>query len=128
MFGFERLDVWHKAVNLILETDRVVKKLPRDELYSLGDQTRRAVLAISTNIAEGTGRNSKREAGYFFNVARGSTYEVASLSKVLNMKGYINEEMLEKLYLSCEEISKMLSGMIKLSQSQSQSQSRRINR
>jgi four helix bundle protein len=95
----------------------VVKKLPRSESYSLGDQIRRAVLAISTNIAEGTGRNSKKEASYFFNVARGSTYEVASLSKVLKIKGYLNEETLEKLYSSCEEISKMLSGMIKLSQS-----------
>jgi len=124
MFGFERLDVWHKAVDLILQIDEVIKKLPRSESYSLGDQIRRAVLAISTNIAEGTGRNSKKEASYFFNVARGSTYEVASLSKVLNIKGYINEEILEKLYSSCEEISKMLSGMIKLSQSPSQSQSK----
>jgi four helix bundle protein len=123
MFGFEKLDVWHKAVDLILQIDEVIKKLPKTELYSLGDQIRRAVLAISTNIAEGTGRNSKKEASYFFNVARGSTYEVASLSKVLNIKGHINEEILEKLYSSCEEISKMLSGMIKLSQSQSQSQS-----
>jgi four helix bundle protein len=123
MFGFEKLDVWHKAVDLILQIDEVIKKLPKTELYSLGDQIRRAVLAISTNIAEGTGRNSKKEASYFFNVARGSTYEVASLSKVLNINGHINEEILEKLYSSCEEISKMLSGMIKLSQSQSQSQS-----
>ena len=117
MFGFEKLDVWHKAVDLILQIDEVVRKLPKSESYSLGDQIRRAVLAISTNIAEGTGRNSKKEASYFFNVARGSTYEVASLSKVLKMKGYLNEETLEKLYSSCEEISKMLSGMIKLSQS-----------
>ena len=118
MFGFERLDVWHKAVDLILQIDEVVKKLPRSESYSLGDQIKRAVLAISTNIAEGTGRNSKKEASYFFNVARGSTYEVASLAKVITMQGYLNEETLEKLYLKCEEISKMLSGMIKLSQSQ----------
>lgn len=124
MFGFERLDVWHKAVGLILQIDEVVKKLPRSESYSVGDQIKRAVLAISTNIAEGTGRNSKKEASYFFNVARGSTYEVASLSKVITMKGYLNKETLEKLYLKCEEISKMLSGMIKLSQSQSQSQSK----
>ena len=119
MFGFEKLDVWHKAVNLIVQIDEVVKKLPKNEFYSLGDQIKRAVLAISTNIAEGTGRNSKKEASYFFNVARGSTYEVASLSKVLKIKGYLSEETFEKLYFSCEEISKMLSGMIKLSQSQS---------
>jgi four helix bundle protein len=49
---------------------------------------RRAVLAISTNIAEGTGRNSKKEASYFFNVARGSAYEVPSLSQVLKTEGY----------------------------------------
>lgn len=122
MFGFEKLDVWHKAVDLILRIDEVVRKLPKSESYSLGDQIRRAVLAISTNIAEGTGRNSKKEASYFFNVARGSTYEVASLSKVLKIKGYLNEERLEKLYSSCEEISKMLSGMIKLSQSKFHSQ------
>lgn len=120
MFGFEKLDVWHKAVDLTLQIDEVLKKLPKNEFYSFGGQIRRAVLAISTNIAEGTGRNSKKEASYFFNVARGSTYEVASLSKVLNIKGYLNEERLEKLYSSCEEISKMLSGMIKRSQSQSQ--------
>ena len=120
MFGFEKLDVWHKAVDLIIHIDEIAGKLPKNEFYFLGDQIKRAVLAISTNIAEGTGRNSKKEASYFFNVARGSTYEVASLSKVLNIKGYLNEERLEKLYSSCEEISKMLSGMIRRSQSQSQ--------
>ncbi|MCK4223571.1 MAG: four helix bundle protein [candidate division Zixibacteria bacterium] len=60
----------------------------------------------------------KRRQAIFFNVARGSAYEVASLSKVLKIKGYLNEETLEKLYSSCEEISKMLSGMIRLSKSQ----------
>ena len=118
MFGFEKLDVWHKAVDLIIHIDEIAGKLPKNEFYSLGDQIRRAVLAISTNIAEGTGRNSKKEASYFFNVARGSAYEVASLSKVLKRKGYLNEKTLERLYSSCEEISKMLSGMIKRSRSQ----------
>ena len=120
MFGFEKLDVWHKAVNLISQTDEVLKKLPKSELYSLGDQIKRAVLAISTNIAEGTGRNSKKEASYFFNVARGSVYEVVSLSKVSEMKGYLDNDAFKKLYSSCEEISKMLSGMIKLSRLYSQ--------
>ncbi len=72
MFGFEKLDVWHKAVDLTLQIDEVLKKLPKNELYSSGDQIRRAVLAISTNIAEGTGRNSKKEASYFFQCSKRS--------------------------------------------------------
>ncbi len=101
MFGFEKLDVWHKAVDLIIQIDEIIKKLPKNEFHFIGDQIRRAVLAISTNIAEGTGRNSKKEAGYFFNVARGSVYEVASLLKVLKRKGYLNEKTLERKFPKC---------------------------
>ena len=113
MFNFQNLRVWQKSVNLIAELDSMLNDLPRKEQYSLGEQLRRASLSISCNIAEGSGRKSKREAGYFYNVAKGSVYETVSLMEVIKNKGYINITEHKRIYDTCEEIAKMLSGLMK---------------
>ncbi|MFH1335588.1 MAG: four helix bundle protein [Candidatus Zixiibacteriota bacterium] len=113
MFNFQNLRVWQKSVNLIAELDSLLNDLPRKEQYSLGEQLRRASLSISCNIAEGSGRKSKKEAGYFYNVAKGSVYETVSLMEVIKNKGYINITEHKRIYDTCEEITRMLSGLMK---------------
>jgi four helix bundle protein len=113
MFKFENLQVWQKSVALIKKIDECLKGLPKKEEYSLGEQLRRAVLSISTNIAEGSGRNSKKEAIYFYNIAKGSVYETVSLLKVMREKEHLSEDDYRSSYGDCEEIAKMLSGLMR---------------
>ena len=113
MFNFQNLKVWQKSVNLIAKLDFLLDDLPRKEQFSLGEQMRRAGLSISCNIAEGSGRKSRKEAVYFYNVAKGSVYETVSLLEVMRNKRYVSVSEHERIYEICEEIAKMLSGLMK---------------
>lgn len=64
-FKFERLEVWKSSIAFADEIFSVADQLPREYRSSLGDQSRRAVLSIPTNIAEGAGRDSSKEQAYF---------------------------------------------------------------
>ena len=112
MFKFERLEVWKKAVDLYEKISLLSRNLAQRDQYSLGEQIRRASLSVSTNIAEGTGREGEKEAKYFYNVSKGSVYEVVSLLFVMRSQGYINEENHAALYNQCDEIARMLSGLL----------------
>ena len=113
MFKFERLEVWKKAVALYERAAFLSRTVDQKDQFSLGDQLRRASLSISTNIAEGTGREGEKEAKYFFNVAKGSVYEVVSLVYVMRLRGYVSEVQYKGLYDECDEVAKMLSGILR---------------
>ena len=113
MFKFERLDVWQKAVRLYEQVSSLSMVIDRKDQFSLGEQIRRASLSISTNIAEGTGREGEKEARYFFNVAKGSVYEIVSLLRIMQLRQYISEKDYKTLYDQCDEIAKMLTGLLK---------------
>jgi len=112
MFKFEKLEEWKKALALYQKVSELTDSISQREQFSLGEQTRRAALSISSNIAEGTGRERDKEAYYFFNIAKGSIYEVVSLLYVLKEKGYLKAQEHEVLYEQCDEIAKMLSGLL----------------
>jgi four helix bundle protein len=78
----------------------------------LEDQIRRAALSVSTNIAEGTGRESEKGGGCFFNVAKGATYEVASLLYIMRTRCSLLDKDQKRLYEDCDEIAKMLTGLL----------------
>ena len=65
MQDFKRLKVWERAHQLTLEVYSISKKFPRDELFALTNQIRRASFSVAANIAEGSGRISKKEFAYF---------------------------------------------------------------
>ena len=113
MFKFERLQVWKKAVALYQKVSELTEFISQREQFSLGEQARRAALSISSNIAEGTGREGDKEAKYFFNIAKGSVYEVVSLLYVMKEKGYLQAQQHKALYAQCDEIAKMLSGLLR---------------
>ena len=70
-------------------------------------------MSISTNIAEGTGRDSQRQSSYFYNIAKGSVYEVVSLLHVCKKQNYLQEDQFQKLYVQCDEIARMITGLLK---------------
>lgn len=86
MFKFESLEVWKKSVSLYEKVSQISNDISQMDQYSLGEQLRRAALSISTNIAEGTGREGNKEAKYFFSIAKGSVYEVVSLLHIMRHK------------------------------------------
>ena len=112
MFPFERLEVWKKSVVFAEEVLKFTDGIDRRDSYSLGEQLRRAVIQISNNIAEGGGRNSKKEKIYFYNIAKGSVYEVVNLLEICKRRQHLKEEDHAHLYSEAEEIAKMLSGLM----------------
>ena len=70
MFKFEKLEVWKKSVALYEKVSEISNSIDQRDQFPLGEQIRRAALSISTNIAEGTGREGDREAKYFLNVVK----------------------------------------------------------
>ena len=113
MFKFEQLDVWRLAVELYDEVSALADRLPPREQYSLGDQLRRAGLSVSANIAEGSGREGEREEKHFYNIAKGSTYETVSLLVVAKRRGHLDAISYDGLYRRCDQIARMLSGLIR---------------
>jgi len=74
--NYRDLIVWQKAMDLTVEIYRIAKKLPKEELFSLSDQMRRAAVSIPSNIAEGNGRQTKGEFQHFLRIAKGSAAEL----------------------------------------------------
>lgn len=96
-FRFERLECWQDARALNREIYRQTRTFPKDELYALTSQIRRGSTSISSNIAEGSGRNSDKDFAHFLEQAYGSAMEVASLLYLALDENYINESDADRL-------------------------------
>ena len=113
MFGFERLEVWKKSVDLCEQLLILADRLGSRDRYSLGEQLRRAAISVSNNIAEGGARNNRKEKVYFYNIARGSVYEIVNLLEVCKRRKHLCEKGHTSFYQKAEEIARMLSGLIR---------------
>lgn len=111
MRGYRDLRAWQEAMNLVTEVYRVTRTFPKDELYALVSQLRRAAVSIPSNLAEGHGRNSRNEFRQFIGQARGSLSEVETQLEIAKNLGYINSETLETLLKQAEGVGKMLTGL-----------------
>lgn len=113
MFNFEKLDVWHKALDFadLIYTD--TRGFPADERFGLTNQMRRAAVSISSNIAEGSSRSSKTDFARFIEIANGSLFEVVSQAFIAKRQGFLKDEQFQKLYRAAEEQSRMQSGLRK---------------
>ena len=112
MKDFRNLKVWEKAHQLTLKIYKVTEEFPREELYGLTSQIRRACVSIPTNIAEGCVRSSDADFSRFLYIAVGSTSELEYLILLsMDLKIIKNEVHLE-LNNEINEIKKMLISMI----------------
>jgi four helix bundle protein len=112
MRSFKDLKVWQKGHELTLSIYRATKSLPRDEMYGLMSQLRRACASIPANIAEGCGRTGKAELGRFLQVAMGSASELEYhllLARDLTM---LSESEYRSLEGQVVEVKRMLSAFI----------------
>ena len=110
-FSFETLEVYKEARILVKGIYLLQNKFPREEKYALGDQIRRSSTSITSNIAEGSGRNSLKEKIHFIEIAFGSMTE--SFSQLQNAQdlGYIDEDEIDALRPSFNKVAAYLSGL-----------------
>ena len=110
--GYQSLIVWQKSMDLTIEIYRLTKKLPKDELYGLTNQLRRAAVSIPSNIAEGNGRASTGDYLRFLSIARGSKSEIETQLLLCVKLNYVQQSEIEESLKLCTEIGKMLNAMI----------------
>lgn len=107
-FDFERLDVYKASIEYFRLILRVARIFPREIQYSIGDQIRRAALSISNNIAEGSGKESKREKKYFYSIAKHSCRECIPMLTILKEEKIIEIDTHNNLREFCVRITSML--------------------
>ncbi len=105
------LDAWKKAINLVEDVYKVTKKFPRDELYGLVNQLRRAAVSVPSNIAEGAGRGSQREFIQFLHIALGSVSEVETQLIIAKRLGYLDN--LDSIEEQIQTVRKLILGLIR---------------
>jgi four helix bundle protein len=90
MMPFERLSAWHASHRLALEVYRATQSWPREEIYGLTSQARRAAVSIAANIAEGAAKRGRKEFGRFLDVALGSLSELTCLLRLSLDLGFMS--------------------------------------
>ena len=110
--SYQGLIVWQKAMELTAVIYKLVKKLPKEELYSLSDQMRRAVVSIPSNIAEGHDKHTKNEFIQFLAISRGAKAELETQLLICVKVGYLIETEIAEAMNLLAEVSKMLTSLI----------------
>jgi four helix bundle protein len=113
MQDFRQLNVWQKGHALALGVYAATHGFPRDEIYGLMSQLRRAAVSVGANIAEGCGRNSRADFGRFLHIAMGSASELQYLLLVARDLKYLKGDQYEVLDAATSEVKRMLASLIK---------------
>ena len=110
-YAFEKLTVWQDTRGLVKQIYTITRQFPEDEKFGLVSQIRRAIISVSSNIAEGTSRNTKRDHVYFYNIAYSSLMEVLSQVLLSCELEFISNERYEVLRASVEQVSVKLNAL-----------------
>jgi len=113
MHKYKELKIWQRSVELATSVYSITHKFPKSEQYGLVQQIRRAVVSVSSNIAEGAGRKSEREFVYFLNIAYGSLYELETQLIISANLGYLAEDKKISVEAEINELQKMIYTFIK---------------
>ena len=106
------LEVWKKSIEMVTKIYTLTRGFPKEELYGLTSQMRRAAVSVPSNIAEGAGRNSSKELLQFLYFATGSLSELETQLIISHNLGYLNNEQKQDIDTICSDIFKMLSKLI----------------
>lgn len=107
MRKYKHLDIWNKAILLVDEIYTLTKSFPKDEMFGLSQQMRRAAVSVPSNIAEGAGRNSELQFIQFLSIASGSATELETQLIISSRQNYISDEQLESTLKLIDDIQKM---------------------
>ena|ERR1039457_2054249 len=106
--SFRELQVWQKAMQLAIAIYQLTRSFPREELYGLTSQLRRAAVSVPSNIAEGHGRLSNREFTHFLSIARGSVCELQTQLEIARSLGFGTVKAIEEAERLSHEVGKMI--------------------
>lgn len=110
--SYTELEAWKKARGLVKHIYLCTQSFPKEELYALTSQMRRASISVPSNIAEGLGRNFEKETMQFLHIAKGSLYEVETQIYLAYDLNYVNLENLNDSLTKIEECRRLLAGLI----------------
>ena len=109
-FNFEKLEVYQDAIELANQIYEISKPFPRNEIFGITNQLRRASISISSNIAEGSSRG-KKEFIHFLNIALGSSYECVPLLEISKRQKYVQHKTFSALLDELHKISAKVSAL-----------------
>jgi four helix bundle protein len=115
--SFTDLFAWQYGHKLVLEIYRITDKFPKEEIFGLTNQIRRASVSVTSNIAEGFSRSSYKEKVQFYSIALGSLTEVQNQLLIAKDIEYLNKEAFDSIATLSIEINKLINGLIKKSKS-----------
>jgi four helix bundle protein len=110
--NYRDLIVWQKSMNLVTEIYAITKAFPKEELFGLTSQIRRAAISIPSNIAEGYGRNSTGDYKRFLQITVGSLYEMQTQLEIGYNLAFISKEVFDEKFQKCIENDKMSYSLI----------------
>jgi four helix bundle protein len=109
---YRELIVWQKAMDLVEAIYRTTAGFPKEGVYGLTSQLRRAAVSVPSNIAEGNGRNTTRDYVHFLGVAYGSIKEMETQVLIAERLQYIDAGRCDKLVKATGEIARLMSGLM----------------
>ena len=112
MKSYKDLDGWKKSMQLVKDVYLLIKSFPKEELYGLTTQIKRAAVSVPANIAEGIGRNYKKDTIQFLHISRGSLYELETLLNVAEMIGILKDEDFKTISDNINECARIINGLI----------------
>lgn len=110
-FVFHKLRVWHLAKDLVKAVYALTKTFPAEERFGLAAQINRAAISVVSNIAEGSGRVSRKDQAHFTQLAYGSLMEVACQMEIAHDLGFLSEERLQPILSSIKTVAEKLSAL-----------------
>jgi four helix bundle protein len=113
MSDFRKLLIWQKSMSLTTKIYTETKDFPKEEMFGLTSQIRRSTISIPSNIAEGVGRDSKKELIRFLNIAAGSLFELQTQLEIAKNIRYLSEDKFNNLYEDSREVERMLVAFLK---------------
>ena len=111
--NYQDLIAWQKAMDLVEAVYQITKIFPKEEIYALTSQLRRAAVSIPSNIAEGQGRSSTKEFRNFLSMAHGSVREVETQIMIAQRLQYIAQEKSTAILELAAEVGRLLQGLMK---------------
>jgi four helix bundle protein len=113
MNRFKELEVWQKAIEVVVDVYKLTAKFPQTERFGLISQIQRAAVSIPSNIAEGAGRNNKGEFYQFLGIANGSSFELETQLMISSKLGYSDNDEIQNMCIKLSEIQNMIFGLQK---------------
>ncbi|MEE9914171.1 MAG: four helix bundle protein [Deltaproteobacteria bacterium] len=113
MKSFRDLDVWRLGMEIVFDVYECTKRFPKEEMFGLVGQIRRAAVSIASNIAEGFNRYHNKEYKQFLYIALGSSAELETQIEVSSILGYINQDTKDKIIEKLDHEARMLRNLIK---------------